>query len=594
MSTKKEIKNKSGKTEVLRYAATDDDKNEKKSCEKLDQYANKKEDGILFTVQNIRTFMLTIVRKRLKNFPLLSRIIVGWISLVPPNFFVFFVFWKFVVLLFFICTLNKMFLSKIKHQMNNTNSINFVPNKHMETLSSPSLRRESIKHEYFPSFVSNVEMNLMPKIPPMRILHIVTTLSEYNSGTRGTQKGSDRLQETLIPVLKETITSFTRSQWKVDVYLICGFELSSQRKQLVIDALPSNVGLEVWNDATPLGYDRKNFESVQLITRSLARQHRFVIKDKLDQYDFFSVWEDDMYINSHHVQHFLNVTKEINRLKHEAQSKNIDSSKSSTILGSMSYQQLERVFPGFIRVEVLDANGKSQTNEGDLPVDLDFSAVDSEVNNLESIDVEPCCAMSLKDDVFVKHFPTNPTSEQVVAWEVASIGYSVRKFPESSFLGWVALQPGPAHKRYKHGEGIEGYWAGEALGQSVSAKPTPGNPRLFGQQGGFMATRDQIDTFERLCRGEFLPPFTSYRDDGLYMMNVEYWSGGQQLWGDGNGACNLQRILMLQPKMFSKHLIYHTANNKQHTINTERVVKANTLLGQLNHVKKAAIASISN
>ncbi len=40
-----------------------------------------------------------------------------------------------------------------------------------------------------------------------RILYIVTSLAEYNSGTRATEKGSDRLQQTLIPILAEGVDS---------------------------------------------------------------------------------------------------------------------------------------------------------------------------------------------------------------------------------------------------------------------------------------------------------------------------------------------------------------------------------------------------
>lgn len=62
-------------------------------------------------------------------------------------------------------------------------------------------------------------------------------------------------------------------------------------------------------------------------------------------------------------------------------------------------------------------------------------------------------------------------------------------------------------------------------------------------------------------------------------------------------ACNLQRIVMLDPDEFSKSLIYHTANNKQRQLSGKRekcFVKANTLLGQLNTIKKRAKAELSS
>jgi hypothetical protein len=49
-----------------------------------------------------------------------------------------------------------------------------------------------------------------------KILYIVTTLAEYNSGTRATVRGSDRLQETLIPVLSEGVRSMLADGYEVD------------------------------------------------------------------------------------------------------------------------------------------------------------------------------------------------------------------------------------------------------------------------------------------------------------------------------------------------------------------------------------------
>merc|ERR1711862_352722 len=109
-------------------------------------------------------------------------------------------------------------------------------------------------------------------------------------------------------------------------------------------------------------------------------------------------------------------------------------------------------------------------------------------------------------------------------------------------------------------------------------------------KGGFMATRQQIKDMNRLCPGGFLPPFNkpSFFDEGLKDINVETWSGGYQLFLGGIRGCNFQRIIPLDPDGFSKFLLYHTANNKQRQIARKRAVLVQTLLGQLNYVKKVA------
>jgi len=124
-----------------------------------------------------------------------------------------------------------------------------------------------------------------------RILHVVTSLSEFNNGHRNTIQGDDRLINTLIPALRASVESMAlEKSWHVDVFLVLGFTLKPERKKLIVDALPDWVGLEVWDDATPLYYDRGKNAKLELDTRALARQHRFVFKDKLKYYDFFSAW----------------------------------------------------------------------------------------------------------------------------------------------------------------------------------------------------------------------------------------------------------------------------------------------------------------
>ena len=71
-------------------------------------------------------------------------------------------------------------------------------------------------------------------------------------------------------------------------------------------------------------------------------------------------------------------------------------------------------------------------------------------------------------------------------------------------------------------------------------------------------------------------------------MNVEFWSGSYQLFTGVIGGCNMQRVMSLEQDDFSKHLIYHAANNKQRQLSSNRMVRADHIFGQLNTVKKWA------
>ena len=77
--------------------------------------------------------------------------------------------------------------------------------------------------------------------------------------------------------------------YKIDVYLILGWELKDERRALIMDALSiiNDVGIEIWDDAIPLSYDKFSSDTMSPCTRCLARQHRFVMKDKIDYYDVF-------------------------------------------------------------------------------------------------------------------------------------------------------------------------------------------------------------------------------------------------------------------------------------------------------------------
>ena len=124
---------------------------------------------------------------------------------------------------------------------------------------------------------------------------MVTSLVEYDRGTRGTTLGRDRLGEVLLPQIVASVESMTSRGWHVDVYLVLGYPtLAPIRRRMISDALPPTVGLEVWEDAIPLyyakTYNKKRPGSEQKLTmadHALSRQHRYVLRDKLPHYDFF-------------------------------------------------------------------------------------------------------------------------------------------------------------------------------------------------------------------------------------------------------------------------------------------------------------------
>ena len=271
---------------------------------------------------------------------------------------------------------------------------------------------------------------------PLRILYIITSLVEYNSGNRATQRGSDRLQETLIPILAEGVDSMLALGYHVDVYLVCHWTVLPERLKLIRDALPQSVGLQVWDDAMPIGYqvDEKQATKVKYLSTHLARQHRFVIRDKLLEYDFFIAMEDDMLIHGVHVQHFLEMSRQLARLRENAPEK-VDVSKDTKagdiFYGPLTKSQISRLVPGLMRVEVLlneDRYG-TQSELAPIPVDLEFDGTN------RTVDPKPCCHVSNK--TVNDHIPASPPSNKIFMWETGIEGLSVREIPEMGFVAFL-------------------------------------------------------------------------------------------------------------------------------------------------------------
>lgn len=446
---------------------------------------------------------------------------------------------------------------------------------------------------------------------PLKILYTITSLAEYNSGSRATTKGSDRLQETLIPVVSEGVHSMLAAGFDVDVFLVAHYTLQPDRLQLIRDGLPAGVGkLNYWDDAMPLGYDTGNMHNhSQLGERSvsLARQHRFVVRDHLMEYDLFACFEDDMLITGTQVEHYVTMSNEIERLK-EAAPEDLPGKPNGnfygkTFHGPMTKGQLSRMIPGFIRVEVLldpaATPTKGHTRISPVPIDMNFGRSGS------AIDPAACCHVG--EERASPKRPSNPTAEQLILWETDIHALGVRQLPqqqdddnESSLLDWAGLMRGPTYSAENEPNTIIGdYWAGNdgyyKDDLKLKRRPNGNDRKMINNMGGWMATRQQIWTWHtEICLGGFLPPYASphYRFDGLDLRDVEWWSGGLQL-ATKRHACNMQRIISLKsPEDFSKHLIYHSANNKQKQLGLGRFTTAQDLLGQLNTVRKHAEAAM--
>ncbi len=382
-------------------------------------------------------------------------------------------------------------------------------------------------------------------LSPLRVLFIVTTLTEYDKGTRGTTVGADRLKDLVLPILVDGVTSMVQRGWHVDVYLICGFEtLAEARRQMILDVLPHGVGLEVWTDAIPFYYAKKfnqqlkrPDQSIELASHGLSRQHRFVVRDKIMDYDFFMAFEDDMRITADHVLNFLEMSAEIDRARRDAEQssdgfihvdkvdedvtedlrsvrgRSTDGAKvgNDVVQDPMTADDLRKLWPGFVRVEVLDtqfANDKEEEQSShqllvgeqppldnykwmnDVPAAMEYE------KQYGTIDPDVCCGVPPGR----ARTPSNPQKDDLLLWETDISAMGVRHYPGN--IGWAAAMT------VQDIADIGSYWSGEGHRFGVNMTRPRRVDSLLGQQAGWMATRSQILYFhEHACPGGFLPPF---------------------------------------------------------------------------------------
>lgn len=360
-----------------------------------------------------------------------------------------------------------------------------------------------------------------------RILYIVTTLAEYNTGQRHTIKGQDRFSEVILPVIRESVTSMLAYNYSVDVYLVAHYTVSPQRHQQLLDALPFEVGLEIWDSATPTAYElEKSTKILRNHTRGLARQHRYVIKDKFFHYDLFVNFEDDMLIRGPHVQHYQDITQQLFALRQTAPTTlpvNVSSVQEAAQLyyGPMTRFQLQRTFPGFMRVEVAllteyEASIQKNNRFEQVPVDFEWSTDHRDhrranrAHDQEIIDASICCHVSPESSN--PQLPQSPSSDKLYVWETGLEALGVRQMPTpSSSLGWVTLLGGNnfvegwQNPAYVVGD----YWSGRGDPHYLGAhakRPDRKLGRFNSNQGGWMATRRQVAEWHaHLCPGSFLP-----------------------------------------------------------------------------------------
>ena len=325
------------------------------------------------------------------------------------------------------------------------------------------------------------------KTSRLRVLYIVTSSNRnrWNDLVLPVlQLNVESLLGTKSPQMKfSTINnSISHLEIDVDLYLILSYHLELQEKQELRSILPWSVGIEIWANSTPYKYKcnewsdsedtnvmmassmltagrsclphtAKEWESrtthfmneTRLINGivQLARQHRFVIKDKMEYYDFFLAWEDDMIVKKSHLDQHVKIMDMINKLRKNMKLKHRKQSKKNTQTGEiLSDDILSRMRPGFIRTEALQpSHGNKGTREDILGEWISRMKSNSSFKNTNPKEMKPNASLSIISSIcccIPDHLimPTvaeyNPPHHSLIVWESFPLGFSLRQWGDKS------------------------------------------------------------------------------------------------------------------------------------------------------------------
>ena len=322
-----------------------------------------------------------------------------------------------------------------------------------------------------------------------RLLYIVTSIHEFDIGRRGTTTGYDRFSNTLVPVIGEAVRSMVASGFQVDVYLITHYKLSDARHRELGSQLPDSVGLQVWDEAAPIAYPNGNSSAtLELQTRGLARQHRYVIKDKIFFYDIFVNFEDDMLIRGPHVSHFVHLTQQLYDWRRRSGAEPITQDVTEALQsfhGPMTRQQLGRVIPGFVRVETALDNTYAWQRQrrrrfDQIPVTLNNATINASI----------CCELP-NGRTMNEYAVPKPTGDNLYFWETSIDALGIRKLPDNE--SWVVLLGGSNNEIWEDPSfAIGDYWSGRAPSRYFGTRERPDRKlgRYMSNQGGGGWQRD--------------------------------------------------------------------------------------------------------
>ena len=467
-----------------------------------------------------------------------------------------------------------------------------VPISTSDETAAPSLRRKRQQAPLFPPrFALNAtRFHLVPakrgvlrdpnSRPGRRLLHVISSLASSNTLGRNTINGKSRL-----PMIKHSfraLVGMCAVGFEVTVVLIAAWAAEHRRTELTesLSGCGAPIEFGIW-EVNVTARERE---------RELPAMHRYVVADLLPRFDVVSCWEDDMLITLHHVAHFLDMSAQLERAAAaapEAPGAVVGNTARARVKArhrllpwraNLTRWELLRIFPALVRVEIL-ADGRPGSSMVDDSADgrhLELTrtwrkacCTPQPPSMYDGGSPNPRATQSGTSALRPRSGAKSLVAGELVGWEWGAFDAGLRHLPPP--LGWVASGPSTSGgwlQTYTGfgGSGSEPECTRAPIGSPRNGVPSSNTsrcsltlPRFWGQQGGWMATREQISRLdEHFCPSGFLPGGAK---GFLARGNTEFLSGGIQHFA--SNSCGIARIFSLSKQRFGNHLILHMSGNKQ-------------------------------
>ena len=241
-------------------------------------------------------------------------------------------------------------LEKNKEDLSIHHPIETLPS----TIFENSLDVETEKKYLEDDALTQKKSKIFNTLSNLRILKIVLSTRTFVNNENDLE--AKYVSDELIPSLLETFTRITSFQdsAEVDIHLILSWKLKDELRQKIQTSIPSKYSLVIIDDISSHHKHINESRDIDSITLKLINEYQQIIKQNLDKYDFFTVFDADMRITGNHILHYIQKVNDLYHFIESAHDTRENQNRDHTLaLKSLGISSLSKLAPGYLLVNVV-------------------------------------------------------------------------------------------------------------------------------------------------------------------------------------------------------------------------------------------------